>query len=144
VLLGLVLFALCGSLLVGVAGGVYSLAAHMVVRRFGRPHLVVLWFAASVGLAAIGTRKLPPARRAGADVHDINIPGLFALLLAWLLVIFAVPTFVAWRRARSPDAHASPSGAAIGGAGWTIVGLLLAISIAVVLKDAGVRFTPVR
>ena len=143
-LVALVLLGLYGLLIVGVAGGVYSLAAHTVARRFGRPHLVVLWLAASIGLAAIGTRKLPPARRTGAEVHHINVPGLFAYLLAWLLVIFAVPTFVAWSRARSPDVHASPSGAAIAGAGWTIFGLLLAIGLAVMLKNVGLLPTAVR
>lgn len=142
-LVALVLFGLYGLLIVAVAGAVYSLMAHFALRRFGRAGLVVLWIAASVGLAAIGTRKLPP-HRTGANGTHVDIPALFALLTGWLLVIFAVPTFVSWHRAESPGALASPSSAAIGGAGWTIVGLLIAIGIALMLRDAGFRFTSVR
>jgi len=59
-------------------------------------------------------------------------------------VIFAVPTFVSWRRSASPDSASSPTRAIVGGAGWTFVGLLLAICIAVILKDAGASFVTVR
>ena len=102
-LVALVLLALVGLFCVGVVGAVFSLAALLVVQRFGRGSLVVLWLVTSAALAALGTSRLP-ARRTGAG-HDVNVPGLFALLLAWLLVIFAVPTFVAWRRPAVAGLH---------------------------------------
>ena len=141
-LVALVLLALVGLFCVGVVGAVFSLAALLVVQRFGRGSLVVLWLVTSAGLAALGTSRLP-ARRTGAG-HDVNVPGLFALLFAWLLVIFAVPTFVSWRRPALPDHTSSPTRAILGGVGWTFAGLLLAICIAVILKDAGASFVTVR
>ena len=119
-LVALVLLALVGLFCVGVVGAAFSLAALLVVQRFGRGSLVVLWLVTSAALAALGTSRLP-ARRTGAG-HDVNVPGLFALLLAWLFVIFAVPTFVAWRRPAVPDHTSSPTRAILGGVGWTFAG----------------------
>jgi drug/metabolite transporter (DMT)-like permease len=125
-------------------GGAFAVAGAAVARRFGRSRVIPFWIVASACLGAVGaSRTLAVQRSYGVDPARVSAVGTFALLIAAMAVIFSIPTFAMWKRATTVK-EISVVRQSLAGIGWTCLGIILAVGIAVALDLANIPFVPVR
>ena len=125
-------------------GSAFAVAGAAVARRFGRARVIPFWIVASACVGAAGAgRALAVQRMNGLDPTRVSAVGTFALLIAVMAVIFSIPAFATWKRA-TPAKKISAVRQALTGIGWTFLGTILAVGIAIALDLANVPFVPIR
>lgn len=136
--------SLLALLVLCAVGGLFTIAAAIVGRRFGRGALVPFWIGISIALGVAGTvRNLAVQRRLGLNLARINVPGLYLLLIVATLVILAVPTAGLSRRLTSDAIPRAAHRHFVAGVGWTFGGVLLTVVVALILDLANITFVPI-
>ena len=135
---------LLALLFVCAIGGLFTVAAAIVARRFGRRALLPLWIGGSIALGAAGTfRNLAIQRQLGLSLARINVPGLYSLLIVATLVVLAVPTAALNRRLAGDAMPRAAHWHFVAGLGWTFGGVLLTLVVALILDLANIPFIPI-
>lgn len=113
------------------------------VRRFGGRMAMLGWVATSGVAAGLGTlRVISVLRQSGSPAaRRVHPSGFFALYVVTLAVILAPAALALWRRARTRP-NSGWGVVAATSAGWSLLGIFLALVIALLLDFANVPFVP--
>lgn len=107
------------------------------LRQRGGPALIALWLAVAGVLGTAGSLRVAAVeRRAGFAEADVHLGQLWLLFSGVLVIALVPPTWALWRRARA--GHQAGSGrVALASAGWSVLGFVLALAIALVWDLSG-------
>ena len=107
------------------------------LRQRGRALLIALWLAVAAGLGSAGSLRVAAVeRRAGFAEADVHLGQLWLLFSGVLAIALLPPVWALWRRVRA--GHAAATGrVAFVSAGWSVLGFVLAVAIALVWDLSG-------
>jgi hypothetical protein len=120
-----------------VLGGIYTLVASLLTRRYGAGALWATWLVAGVGIAIVDALRDLGQHDTGVDATGASMLGSYALLAGVMLVILSAPTlFVRRRGARAT--RLGQIAVILGGIACTFAGLLLSLVLTIVLTSLNI------
>ena len=129
-------------LMIAVIGALFGVVAWRASRRRGPLPLVALWAATALVLGALGALRVRAVQHELGFASEYHHSTWTAFLFMSTLAIALAPTALALRARAQLQPRSTNASVAVASAGWSLVGLFLAVLIALVLDLSNVAFVP--